>query len=194
MKMVKRKKTVGGKFLLIVAFLAAATILGTLMLHKYLARHSSPPIPVPQAPVGTVSVSLFFASPDSAGLVREAREIGACGGDLSLCVRDVLDELTSGPLGDLAPTIPANSIFRSVQIQGDTALINLGKEFMEALPKGSSAELMAVYSMVNTISLNFPSIKRVKFQVEGLDVTTFSGHLDLRKPLEPDYKLEQKQG
>jgi spore germination protein GerM len=192
--MAKQKKTVGGKFLLIVAFLAAAIILGTLMLHKYLARHTSPPVPVKQAPLGTISVLLFFASPDSRGLVREAREIGACGGDLSVCVRDVLDELTSGPLGDLAPTIPANSIFRSVHIQGDTAQINLGKEFIEALPKGSSAELMAAYSMVNTISLNFPSIKKVKFQVEGLDVTTFNGHLDLRKPLEPDFRLEQKQG
>jgi hypothetical protein len=192
--MAKHNKTFGGKFLLIASFLAAATILGTLMLHKYLARHPSAPVPVQQAPLGAISVSLFFASPDSGRLVREAREIGACGGDLSMCVRDVLDELTSGPLGDLAPTIPANTIFRSVLIQGDTALINLGTDFMETLPKGSSAELMAVYSMVNSISLNFPSIKRVKFQVEGLDVTTFSGHLDLRKPLEPDFKLEQKQG
>jgi hypothetical protein len=194
MKMTKRKKNVGGKYLLIVAFLAAATILGTLMLHKYLTRVPSPPLPARQEPAGTYSVSLFFASPDSGVLVRETREIGACSGDLSGCVRDVLDELANGPLGDLAPTIPVNSIFRSVHIQGDMALVNLGKEFIEGLPKGSSAELMAAYSIVNTISLNFPSIKRVKFQVEGADVTTFSGHLDLRKPLEPDFRLEQKQG
>lgn len=190
----KQKKTVGGKLFLMVAFLVAATILGALMLHKYLERDPSPPAPVRQAPVGTCSVSLFFASPDSGGLVRESREIGTCCADLSVCVRDVLEELANGPLGDLAPTIPANSIFRSVHIQGDTALINLGKECIEGLPKGSSAELTAAYSIVNTISLNFPSIKRVKFQVEGADVTTFSGHLDLRKPLEPDFRLEQKRG
>jgi hypothetical protein len=194
MKMRKQKKIAGGKFLLIVAFLAAATILGALMLHKYLSRHPSPQVPVRQAPVGTVSVSLFFSSPDSRGLVREAREIADCGGDLSVCVRDVLEEVKNGPLGDLAPTIPANSIFRSLHIQGDTAVINLGKDFIEGLPKGSSAELLAVYSMVNTITFNFPSIKRVRFQVEGLDVTTLGGHLDISKPLEPDFRLEQKHG
>jgi hypothetical protein len=189
----KRKMSVGGKFPLIAAFLAAAAILGALMLHKYLARDPSPPLPAHQKPMGSFSVSLFFASPDSGVLVREAREIGACGGDLSTCVIEVLEELANGPLGDLSPTIPANSIFRSVRIQGDTAVVNMGKECIDGLPKGSSAEMTAVYSMVDTISLNFPLIKRVQFQVEGLDIQTF-GHLDLRKPMEPNFSLEQKRG
>ncbi|NMC74390.1 MAG: GerMN domain-containing protein [Geobacteraceae bacterium] len=186
--------TVRGKFPLIVAFLAAAAILGALMLHKYLEREPSPRVSAHPKPAGRISVSLFFASPNSGGLVRESREIGACGGDLSGCIRDVLEELANGPLGDLSPTIPANSIFRSIRIQGDTAVVTMGKEFLEGLPGGSSAEVTAVYSIVNTLSINFPSIKRVQFQIEGLDMKTFNGHLDLRAPLSPDFSLETTRG
>lgn len=192
--MAKRKMSVGGKFPLIAAFLAAAAILGALMLHKYLARDPSPPVPAYQKPEGSFSAFLFFASPDSGVLVREAREIGACRDDLSTCIREVLEELANGPLGDLSPTIPANSIFHSVRIHGDTAVVDLGKECIEGLPKSSSAEMTAVYSMVNTISLNFPFIKQVHFQLDGVDINTFNGHLDLRKPLGPDFSLGQKRG
>jgi hypothetical protein len=47
---------------------------------------------------------------------------------------------------------------------------------------------------VNTISYNFPSIKKVTFLVEGKTTNTLGGHMDLRKPIEPDFRLEKKQG
>ena len=194
MKGTRKSRRISGKNLLMAAFLVAALILGSLMLKKYLASHSPSPIPSSRTVEETASVSLFFASPDTGALVRETRNIRACGGELSVCVREILEELANGPIGDLAPTLPSNSIFRSVTINGDTAVINVGKEFIEGLPQGSSAEITAAYSIVNTVSLNFPAIKRVKFQVEGLDATTFRGHLDLRQPLEPDFKLEEMRG
>lgn len=164
-----------------------------MMLKKYLAREQLPQVPVESRPVGTVPVTLFFAAQDGSGFVRETREIEeACNADSSPCIRAILEELRNGPLGDLEPTIPQNSSFRSVQILGDTAVIDLGKDLVEGLPKGSSAEMAAVYSMVNTIAFNFPAIKKVRFQVEGVTVATLGGHLDLSKPLEPNYELEKR--
>jgi len=193
MKKTDRSRRVGGKALL-TAFLVAAAILGTLMLQKYLARDQTGPVPVRPQPTGTVPVTLFFAAPDASGLTRESRKIEACGSDMANCVRATLEELANGPLGDLAPTIPANSTFRSIQVQGDTVVVDLGKEFADTLPKASSAEMTAVYSIINTISFNFPAIKKVKFLLEGSDITTLGGHLELDKPLEPDFKLELKEG
>jgi len=194
MKKTDRKRPRGGKILLLVAFLAAATILGALMLQKYLARDQTGPVPVRPQPSGTVPVSLFFASPDASGLIRESRKIEACDSDMANCVRATLEELANGPLGDLAPTIPANSTFLAIRVQGDTAVVDLGKEFADTLPKASSAEITAVYSIINTISFNFPAIKKVKFLLEGRDITTLGGHLELDKPLEPDFQLELKEG
>jgi len=180
--------------LLLAAFIVAAAILGTLMLKKYLERRQAVPRPVHTQPAGKVSVSLFFASPDNGGLVRESREIEACNADLSRCVQATLEELANGPMGDLVPTIPANSTFRSATIQGDTVVVDLDKGLVNSLPKGSSAEMTAVYSMVNTITYNFPTVKRVKFLLEGHAITTLGGHLDLEKPLEPDFRMESPQG
>jgi spore germination protein GerM len=195
MRTSRRKRHFNARAILLIAFLSAAAMLGSMMLHKYLARHKTPQAPVQPKPAGTVPVTLFFSSADGTGFVREAREIeGSCNTDISPCIRAILEELANGPLGDLAPTIPQNSSFRSIQIQGDTAVIDLGSDFVEGLPKGSSAEMTAVYSMVDTITFNFPTIKRVQFLVEGKNVSTLEGHLSLDKPLEPDFQLEQRGG
>jgi spore germination protein GerM len=192
MNRTRPKKHFYARTVLLVAFLAAAVVLGSLMLQKYLARHETTQGPVLPKPAGTVPVTLFFSAPDGSGFVREAREIeGSCNTDISPCIRAILEELANGPLGDLAPTIPQNSSFRSIQIQGDTAVIDLGTPLVENLPKGSSAEMTAVYSMVNTIAFNFPTIKKVQFLVEGQNVSTLEGHLSLGKPLEPDFQREK---
>lgn len=190
MKRTIKKRPKVGKALLLAAFIAAAVVPGTLMLQKYLARHQVAPQPVTPQPAGKVSVSLFFASQDASGLVRESREIDACNAELPKCMLAALEELANGPMGDLAPTIPENSTFRAVQIQGDTAVVDLDNSLVNALPKGSSSEMTAVYSMVNTIAYNFPAVKRVKFLLEGHSVATLGGHLDLKNPLEPDFRLE----
>jgi spore germination protein GerM len=135
-------------------------------------------------------VTLFFASPDGEGLVREGREIDACG-DTAGCVEAVIDELINGPLGELAPALPANATIRGVQVAGDQAVIDLSSGVVEGLPAGSSAEMAAVYSIVDTVSVNFPQIKSVMFLVEGKPVETLKGHLDLRQPLAPDFSLEK---
>jgi spore germination protein GerM len=192
MKRTRQKRHFYARTILLIAFLAAAAMLGSMMLHKYLARHQTPQTPVQPKPAGTVPVTLFFSSADGSGFVRETREIeGSCNSDISPCIRAILEELANGPLGDLAPTIPQNSSFRSIQIQGDTAVIDLGASLVEGLPEGSSAEMTAIYSMVNTITFNFPTIKRVQFLVDGRNVSTLDGHLDLGKPLEPNFDLEK---
>ena len=58
------------------------------------------------------------------------------------------------------------------------------------MPSGSSAEMLAVYSIVDTIAFNFPQITRVKLTIEGNDKALLR-HLDLSDPLVPDYTLEQ---
>ncbi|MHC1697668.1 MAG: GerMN domain-containing protein [Geobacteraceae bacterium] len=194
MKRTRLKKHFYARTVMLIAFLAAAVMLGSMMLHKYLARHQTPQSPVLPKPAGTVPVTLFFSASDGSGFVREAREIeGSCSNDISPCIRAILEELANGPLGDLAPTIPQNSSFRSIQIQGDTAVLDLGAPLVEGLPKGSSAEMTAVYSMVNTITFNFPAIKKVRFLLEGRNVSTLTGHLQLDKPLEPDFQREKDQ-
>jgi len=177
--------------LLIVAFIVFAAIIGALIMQKYEKSHLTSPVPPQPRQAGTFLATLFFASHDGGGLVREGREIDACG-ETAGCVEAVIDELINGPLGELAPTLPPNTTIRGVQVAGDKAVIDLDKGFEEGLPAGSSAEMTAVYSIVDTVAVNFPQIKSVTFLVEGKPVETLKGHLDLRQPLVPDFSLEKK--
>ena len=178
---------------LFVAFIVCAAVLGVLMLKKYEERHRQPvAVPHPQQG-GSLLVTLFFASPDGTELVREGREIGPCA-DSAKCVEAVVGELINGPLGDLAPTLPAATSIHAVQVNGDLAQVDLDEEMIKGLPGGSSAEMTAVYSIVDTIAVNFPRIKQVKFLFNGKTVETLKGHLDLRGPLTPDFSMEKKQG
>jgi uncharacterized SAM-binding protein YcdF (DUF218 family) len=176
---------------LFIAFFICAVVLGALLLKKYETRHRQPPLPAQPHQQGVHLVTLFFATTDGAGLVREGREIDSCE-DPAECVEAVVGELINGPLGNLAPTLPAATSIRSVRINGDVAQLDLGDELAKGLPGGSSSEMTAVYSIVNTIAVNFPRIKMVKLTLNGKDVETLSGHLDLRKPLAPDFALERK--
>ena len=179
-----------GKTILVFAFVISAAVFGALMLQRYEQRRNPPPVPPHAQESGTVLVTLFFAAADGAGLVREGREVDTCS-EPAECIGDLIAELASGPLGDLSPTIPPATSVRGVEVTGDLAVVDLGREFVDGLPAGSSAEMTAVYSISDTIAVNFPQIHRVGFRVDGEPVSTF-GHLDLSRPLAPDFSLEQK--
>ena len=175
---------------LVAAFLITAIIFGALMFRKY--RHSRlKSAPPPQAEeAGTRLVTLFFAFPDGTGLVREPREIDTCT-ESAECAEELIAELINGPVGELSPTLPPRAALISVRMEGETALVNFAKEFPEGLAGGSYSEMMAVYSIVDSLAFNFPRIKTVKFLLGGQSVESL-GHLDLSAPLPPDFTLEKK--
>ncbi len=174
---------------LFLAFIVTATVLGFLLYRRY-EQSRMPPTVSGEHP-GTKIITLFFADQSGTGLRREVREIDACP-ELADCVESTVDELVHGPLGDLGPTLPGSFSLKGVRIVGDTAELNLERGTEEGLPEGSSAEMMAVYSVVDTIAFNFSPIRRVRFLMEGEVMPTLKGHLDLREPLGPDFSLETK--
>lgn len=177
--------------ILLIGIVLLAALLGMLFIRKYSGRSPiTPEQPAATAPrEGVRPVVLFFASPDGSGLVRESREIDPCSAPAE-CAEAVIDELINGPLGDFSPTLPETATYRSVMVNGDTVTVDFGRELQEGMQSGSNAEMAAVYSVVDSLAINFPEIKRVRFLVEGAPVETLKGHIDLREPVAPDYSLE----
>jgi spore germination protein GerM len=176
---------------LVIAFLICALVLGALILKKYELGNRKPQSPPQGQQHGILMVTLFFASPDGSSLEREGREIDACDG-LSECVGDVVGELINGPVGNLNPALPSATTLNGVIIDGDRAVVDLGEGFGKGLPGGSNSEMLAVYSIVDTIAVNFPKIKLVRLLINGQAVETLNGHLDLTEPLAPDFDIEKK--
>ena len=177
---------------LVAGFVICALVLGLLVVRRY--QHSQTPPPAPTGPVQASSrlVALFFAAPEADGLVREGREIDGCS-DQTECIQQVLQELQNGPIGEYEPTLPEAAPLPTVTLQGDLALLDLSQELVDELPAGSAAELATVYSLVNTITVNFPQVRRVRLLVAGQPAGTLKGHLDISEPLTQDLSQERRQ-
>jgi hypothetical protein len=52
-----------------------------------------------------------------------------------------------------------------------------------AHPGGALDELLTVYSVVNAVTTNLPAVRAVQILVDGHEVDTLAGHVDLRRPL-----------
>lgn len=186
MKPVKKKRTTLN---IIIPFLVIALVFGLLVWKKYHASIQPPPVPHVQESTEAKSAILFFVA-DGTRLGRESRELEPCT-ETAECLKAVLDELFSGPVGDLSDALPEGALLKSVLIEGNLAVVDVNSNFVTEMPAGSSAEMMAVYSIVNTVCMNFPQITRVKLNIEG-EGRTVLHHLDLSVPLTANYTLEQK--
>jgi len=174
---------------LLIPFFVMALVFGLLIWQKYLASRVVPPKPQILQPSGVRTAVLFFVS-DGNRLAREAREIAPCG-ETTECVRSVLNELFSGPVAELDDALPEGARVNTIQITDNTVTIELNRNFADEMPSGSSAEMLAVYSIVDTICFNFPRIAKVRLTIEGVSEQRLK-HLDLTEPLPPDYSLEKE--
>lgn len=174
---------------MLVPFLVFILFFSIMIWQKYRASLDVPVAPTQQHAEGNRSIILFFAA-EGPRLAREAREIDFCE-DENVCLKSVLDELLFGPVGELEETVPEGTVVDSVRIEGSQATIELNQTFSDSMVSGSSAEMLAVYSIVNTVTVNFPLIQKVKLNVDG-KTGVILRHLDLSEPLPPDYSLERQ--
>lgn len=113
----------------------------------------------------------------------ESREIDLTQ-DLVSQAKQLIHELIKGPKGDLGSTIPRDTKLRELYLdQMGTVYVDFTRELAANHPGGSSAELHTIYSIVDSLILNFPEIKRVQILIEGEKIReTLAGHIDARRP------------
>ncbi|MBI3090830.1 MAG: GerMN domain-containing protein [Candidatus Tectomicrobia bacterium] len=82
-----------------------------------------------------------------------------------------------------AAGIPEGTRLAAYFLTPDGTLYLDVNEAFRAQPQGSWSEAVGAYAVVNTLTSNFPEVRRVQFLVEGKPATTLAGHLDLSRPL-----------
>lgn len=141
-----------------------------------------------------LNVLIYFPSTTGDGLVGEAHEIfmTAAPGDRA---KQILADLISGPITETAVrALPPGTQLRQVYVlEQGTAYVDLSADLKRGIGGGSAEELFTVYSIINSVALNIPEIRRVGILVEGEPVDTLNGHLDLRRPLSPDLSVIVKE-
>jgi len=133
-------------------------------------------------------IKVYFADKEAAKLVPEKR-LAKLGAGPAADAETIIGELIKGPRSaDLLPTIPPDTRLLNAYALGDMLVLDFTNELQTNHTGGSTGELLTVYSIVNTIAQNLGGIRKVQMLVEGEEIETLAGHLDLTKPLFPDMK------
>ena len=133
-----------------------------------------------------VTFALYFPG-DGGYLYPEEREL-AVPDDPRGRARAIVLALLDGPrTGGLHAPFPEGVGLLDLYLAPDgTAFVDLGAEDREHPPSGGSlAEMMMVYSVVDSLALNLPEVERVSLLWNGVQRESFSGHLDTSVPLAP---------
>lgn len=129
-------------------------------------------------------VELFFPGPGGRLFVEE-REIPPQD-DLLAKVRLILDGLLAGPeTEDLFPALPPEVTVDWLHLN-PAGIFYVDLKFSGEVPFpawGSRQEMLAVYSIVNTVLTSSPEIRSVVLLRNGQQRPTFAGHLDTSRPL-----------
>jgi spore germination protein GerM len=128
----------------------------------------------------TKLITLYFTDPVENKLVAEEREIPKVTG----IARATMEELIKGPMGaDLETTLPANTRLLDINVREDgLAIVDFSGDLIRDLPTTATAEQLAVYSIVNTLT-QFPTIQEVEMRVDGRKVDTLLGYVELQENL-----------
>jgi germination protein M len=191
-----KKKRNNLKIIFILLILVVIVIFSYLIFNKFIVpiweRYTEKPIVTKEIPYKEeikevqpvpieemVEVNLYFSDSQAMYLVPEKRKIS----QIPSLARQAVIELIKGPeSSDFYPTIPEGTQVNEVYIADDIAYLDLSEEIFENHPGGSSGELMTVYSIVSTLT-EIPPIKGVQILVEGNEMKSLAGHIDISMPL-----------
>ena len=188
------------RVLQVMAILAVA-VFGVWLLFYALPRRYGRGTATPAAPVGTpaaapekkINATLYYIAEDGMSLVGMPREV-PFGEPIAEQARRIVEAQLAAPPAPLAAAVPEGTTLRGVYVterdcEGPPeacrrdAFVDLSVEARTRHTGGALDELFTIYAIVDAITVNLPAISRVQILVDGKEVDTLAGHVDLRHPL-----------
>lgn len=141
-----------------------------------------------------IRAQLFYVAEDGWRLVRVEREVPYAE-TLADQARRLVEAQLAPPPAPLASALPAGTRLRNLFVDDrGTVYVDLSPEATAAHPGGSLDEILAVYTLVNAVTVNLPAARSVQILVDGREVDTLAGHVDLRHPLHTNLKWVESAG
>jgi hypothetical protein len=187
--------------------IAAVGLFGVWLLFYALPRRYgrgtavSPPAATP-APAATperkINATLYYIAEDGMSLVGVQREV-PFGEPVAEQARRIVEAQLAAAPSPLVAAIPDGTTVRGVYVtERDCdataatcqreAFVDLSAEARTKHTGGALDELFTIYAIVDAVTVNLPAISRVQILVDGKEVDTLAGHVDLRHPLEKSLK------
>lgn len=163
----------------------------TSLLERLTERETAtvvPATPPPPSETPHIAATLFYATAEGDALLPVQREVPLAEG-LVAQGRQILTAQFAPPPAPYISAIPPGTMLRAFYVteKGDAFVDVSG--ISAAHPGGSLTELLTVHAIVNAVTANLPAVQRVQILVDGKEVDTIAGHVDIRQPLLRDTSL-----
>lgn len=158
-----------------------------VLIPRWSVQDSGRPVAQP-APGETatrkITAHLFFVAEDGLHLAAVEREVPYGEGTVEQATRIIEAQLEPAP-APYTSAIPSGTRLRGLFVSSlGEAFVDLSPEVSSGHPGGSLNELFTVYTIVDTLTTNLPAIMAVQVLIDGKEVDTLAGHVDLRRPLQ----------
>jgi spore germination protein GerM len=167
--------------LLVVAFVWVARSAPRWRSGTRIVAAPSPTAPAP--PGRKIKARLFYVNESGTKLTGIERDV-AFAENASEQAREIVAAQIGAVTEPLVSAVPAGTALRALFITDNGhAFVDLSREVMSAHPGGTINELLTIYTIVNAVTANLPAVTSVQLLVDGKEVDTLAGHVDLRRPL-----------
>jgi hypothetical protein len=172
--------------------LVAALLFLIIVVPRWLATEPAGQPGAGPAPAATatrrIHARLFYVAGDGQHLAPVDQEIPFGEGTAGQARQIVEAQLGPAP-APYASAVPAGTTLRALYLtEHGEAHVDLSAEASTAHPGGTTNEILTVYAIVNALTVNLPAIATVQLLVDGQEVDTLAGHIDLRRPLQQDLR------
>jgi hypothetical protein len=174
------------------AIISTAAVAGTAIVWLLLTAQpwqqaavpgAAAPPPPPAEDGRKIKVRLFYVSEDGSSLQGVEHDVPFAE-DTAAQARAIVEAQIAPPPAPLVSAVPPGTTLRALFVTGQgQAFVDFGPELTAAHPGGSLTELLTIYTLVDALTVNMPAITAVQVLVDGKEVDTLAGHVDLRQPL-----------
>ena len=131
-----------------------------------------------------IKASLFYVSDDGLRLTPVERDVPFGEGTVEQA-RQIIEAQIAAAAEPLVSAVPMGTRLRTIFVTPNgEAFVDFSRELVTGHSGGSTNELLTVYTLVNALCANLPAVHSVELLVDGKQVDTLAGHVDLRRPLE----------
>ena len=133
-----------------------------------------------------VVLTLYFSDDNAMRLVPEVRHVALKEGEKMSTL--IVSELLKGPVNSaLLPTIDPEVKVLSTETKDEVCFVNFSSEFVSKAAVSSTGEMLAIYSIVNSLC-ELDEVKKVQILSEGKKIEGY-GQMDLSEPFEKNESL-----
>lgn len=179
-----------GLYVALAALLVAGLITLLVLGPRWLTRVPEEALPDATAAVDArkIRARLFYIDEQGTALRGVEQEVLYAESTAEQARRIIEAQIAPAPAPHVS-AIPAGTKLRTVFFtKAGEIYVDLSAELQANHPGGTTNETLTVYALVSALTSNLPAVTGVQILVEGKEVDTLAGHLDLRRPFEQDLK------